>query len=893
MRRFFKITGISLLIILIALIATPFLFKGKLEDLLKRTLNERLDAKVAWKSLDLSLLKSFPNAALTVTEFSVINTGVFEGDTLIYGDKLELDMGIKQLFKKADDDPIDINTFILDGAIVNIKINEDGTTNYDISKNNDQSAAESTDKTNVSTPFALGLKHYELRDSKINYLDKGSKTFLQLSDLNHTGNGDFSTAQSNLETATTAKVSFDLDETNYLKNNDIKLVATIAMDLTEQRYSFLENKALINALPLTFDGFVQLLDGSTEIDLSFQTPESDFKNFLAVIPSTYAKNLDNVETSGDFSVSGKLKGIANDTYIPTMDITITSSNASFNYPSLPKKMDRINIDASIKNDTGITDDTYITINNLSFRIDEDTFTANGKLRNLTTNILINLALKGSLNLANIGKVYPMEFDDPLSGLLNVDMTTSFDMDAIDTHQYSRIKSSGTANLTDLEYTSDQLPKTLFIDQATITLTPERITLDQFIGKSGETDVSATGSMENLIPFVMSKEDLKGRFKVRSKVFDLHDFMVPEVVTIDTPSSESGEKKNTESFSKAAMQVQIPDFLDAELDFQAEKVIYDDLMLTNVSGIAAVTEETAQLRNVVSDIFGGKAGISGTVSTKEQTPIFDVILDLTTIDITQSFEKLDLLKGLAPIAKAVQGAFTSKIQLQGNLDKDLSPVLSTIAGDAFAQLITATVDPEKTPLIATLDNQLEFIDLSKVDLSQLKTKLHFEDGQIAVDPFDFKVEDVIVAVQGGHRFDNTMNYTISLDVPASYMGGDISRLLATLKKEERDNLSVQLPVSLSGNFKQPNVKINTQVALTDLTNQIIEIQKQHVQDQVDDKIEDVLDDVLGNLGVGKNDSKDSTATDDQPKVDDVIKDTAGDLLKDLFGGKKKKKKKKGN
>ena len=35
--------------------------------------------------------------------------------------------------------------------------------------------------------------------------------------------------------------------------------------------------------------------------------DSDFKNFLAVIPETYAKNLDGVETTGDFRVSGKIK----------------------------------------------------------------------------------------------------------------------------------------------------------------------------------------------------------------------------------------------------------------------------------------------------------------------------------------------------------------------------------------------------------------------------------------------------------------------------------------------------------------------------------------------------------------------------------------------------------
>ena len=883
MRRFLKITGITLLVILIVLIATPFLFKGKLEDLLKKTLNEQIDATVSWKSLDLSLIKSFPDAALTVTDFSIVNKGVFEGDTLAYGKRLELDMGITQLFKKADDDPIQINTFILDEPIINIKVNEQGIANYDITKSN--TTAKTTEKkSKTAVPFTLGLQHYELHKATINYLDESANTFLKLSKLEHEGNGDFSSIESTLSTTTEALVSFELDGTNYLSNNSVQLTAAIAMNLEQQRYTFLKNEALVNALPLHFEGYVELQDDGNLVDLSFETPESDFKNFLAVIPSAYAKNLDGVETQGDFRVSGKLKGISNDDYIPTMDIAITSDNASFQYPSLPKKMDRITINALLKNTTGHLDDTFISINNLSFRVDEDVFTASGKLRNLTTNLLVNLALKGALDLGKLEQVYPLELKEPLSGRLAIDMTTQFDMDAIDNHQYDRIESKGIASVTNLFYASDELPKPLTIEKAAVQLNPGRIVLEEFSGKSGATDLSASGTIENLIPFVMSKEDLKGRFTVQSDVFDLHDFSV----VADDNASKNQKSSGTEqpTFSPVDTGVKIPNFLDAAIDFQAQQVIYDDLTLNNVSGTVAIAQETAQLHNVVSDIFNGKAGIQGMVSTKDATPIFDVALQLNDIDIDQSFEKLDLLKGLAPIAKAIQGALTTEISLSGELDKDMSPVLTTIAGDAFAQLLTATVNPEETPLLNTLNDQLDFIDLSKVDLSQLKTKLRFEDGQIAVDPFNFMVEDVMMTVNGGHRFDNTINYNLNLDIPAEYMGGDISRLLAKLTDEERENLSVNLPVSLTGNFKQPKVNVNTQTAISDLTNQIIEIQKQHALDQVNDKLDDAIDDVLGDI-LGGNKPKDSTTT-GGTSTEDIIKDTAGNLFNGIFGGRKKKK-----
>lgn len=75
---------------------------------------------------------------------------------------------------------------------------------------------------------------------------------LLISEFNHQGSGDLSTAVSELQTHSVAKVSFTFDGTNYLQKIPLKLDALIGVDLTESKYSFLQNEALINQLPLNF-----------------------------------------------------------------------------------------------------------------------------------------------------------------------------------------------------------------------------------------------------------------------------------------------------------------------------------------------------------------------------------------------------------------------------------------------------------------------------------------------------------------------------------------------------------------------------------------------------------------------------------------------------------------
>ena len=141
MKKIFKIVGIILVVLIIGLILAPVLFRGQLEDLLKKTINKNLNATVTWEELDLSLFKSFPQAALTVKDFSVVNKAPFEGDTLAKGAELRLDMGIKQLFKGGNA-PIKIDQFILNDALINIKVDSTGQANYDIAIKSDAEQAD-------------------------------------------------------------------------------------------------------------------------------------------------------------------------------------------------------------------------------------------------------------------------------------------------------------------------------------------------------------------------------------------------------------------------------------------------------------------------------------------------------------------------------------------------------------------------------------------------------------------------------------------------------------------------------------------------------------------------------------------------------------------------------
>lgn len=884
MKKALKIIGIVLLVIVVILVAAPFLFESQIKDYVRKTANESVDAQVEFSDISLSFFRSFPQATVVIEDFSVINNEPFKGDTLAIGEEAQLEMSIKELFKGADEPKI-LDNIKVNNTYLNIKVDSLGNANYDIAIEDTTATA----KDSASTGFSFDLKHYEINNSRVKYLDEGQKLLLDVEELHHEGTGDFSLAESELDTKSNALVSLDYDGTNYLNRNKVSLDAVIQMDLENMRYTFLENEAMINQLPLTFEGFVQVNEDNNEIDLSFQTPSSDFKNFLAVIPATYAKNIENVETSGDFIVNGKIQGIVDETYIPKMDIKVSSDNASFKYPDLPKSVQEINLDLQILNETGILEDTYLTFDNVTFRIDQDRFATNGSIKNLMGNMLVDMALQGTLNLANLDQAYPLDLEQDLNGILTADVTTQFDMNSIEKEEYQNVKSNGTASIKNFSYKSPEIPNEVKIANARLNFNQGNVRVPELKLTTGQTDITASGNIENLIGFLFTDQKLKGSFNVDSNVFAINDFMIAETGTEETTSQSS-----TPSTSEA---VKIPSFLDTELAFNVNTVIYDNLELKNATGTIILRDETATLQNITTDIFGGNINLAGNVSTKGSTPTFDMDLALNSLNIAESFTSLKMLQALAPVAKALEGKLQTNLQLAGNLNEDLTPQLSTLAGNALAEILTADIDPEKLPLLSSLDQQLNFIDLNDIDLDKLKTRLTFKDGMVQIEPFNFNVKGVDVQVSGSHGFDMNMDYTLNLDVPAKMLGSQVGSALSQLSGDELQNMTVALPIGLQGTFQNPQVNVNMQQAVNNLTQRIVAKQKDKLKERGQDAIRDIINKQTGGNQKPQNDSissQDSTQTqtpktEEKPRSqEEQVKDAAKDILGGILGKSKKKK-----
>lgn len=865
LKKVLKGLGIFLLVTIIALAAAPFLFKDKIKEMIAKTLNENVNANIAFEDVDLSLLKSFPKAHVTIDKLSIINKAPFAGDTLLYAGETNVTMSVKELFK-GDGETMSLESFSAVDGIVNIIFNKEGLGNFDIAL---KEAEEK--KPSESKPFSLDIQKYGVENLKFSYIDEGSNMKMVLDSIYHEGKGNFAAQKLDLETKTSAKLSFEMEKMNYMNNVGITLDAVLGIDLEKSKYEFKNNKALINQLPLEFNGFIQMVEAGQTYDLAFKTPTSDFKNFLGLVPAAYSGDINKVKTTGQFSVDGKVKGNLTETTIPAFDVKIASNNASFQYPDLPKSVKKIVIDTHIINETGLMNDTYVNLHQLSFTIDQDVFNAKAIVKNIATNALVDAELKGTINLANVTKAYPVKLDKPLTGILKADVKTKFDMQSVEKSQYQNIQNSGTVSLTGFYYEGQEMAKPFKINQANVAFNPNHINLSKFDAKTGSSDIQVNGTLDNFYGFLFKNQILKGKFNMNSTKLVVSDFMAPT-----TTVSEEG-KKTTEA-------VKIPSFLDCSITAKAGTVVYDNLNLKDVSGNMIIRDEAVTLNNLKMGIFGGNIGLTGTVSTKGKTPKFDMNLGLNAVNIAESFTQLDMLKSIAPIAGVVNGKLNSTIKLSGDLQNDMTPNLKTISGDLFGQLLSTTINEKNSAMLTALSSNMKFIDMSKVNLNDVKAALSFKDGKVNVKPFDIKYQDITVNVGGTHGFDQTMNYNLKFDVPVKYLGKDVTNLIAKLTPADQKQIT-SIPVTglMTGNFSQPKFNTDLKQSTTNLTTQLVKMQKDKLVNQGTSALSNLITGTKGKTSENKA-VADTTKPKTTPKEE--IKTKATDALKNLFGKKKK-------
>lgn len=463
-KKSLKIAGITLLSLILLAFIIPVVFKKQVQALVKREINKQINAKVDFTDVKLSLFRHFPRATISIKGLSIVGKDHFAKDTLIAASKIDITAGLFSVLKGKD---IKVHGLYIQQPRIHLLVNRFGKANWDIAK---ASTDSSTTDTTAST-FKLSLKKYKISNGYLEYSDKQSDTYTELKGLNHSGSGDFTADVFTLSTSTDAlSARFVQDGIPYLTNAKADLDAAIQIDNKTNTYRFKTNDIQLNALKLSADGFVQLLDAETfKMDFRFSSPANDFKHILSMVPALYTKDFAGMKASGEASFNGSVKGVYSPQEIPAYDIKLLVKNGSFRYPDLPKPVKNINLSLHLLNTDGKPDNSIIDITNGHLEFDNEPFDFNFTYKNPLTIQYIDAGAKGKLNLSQLSQFIKLPEGTQLKGLVWADAFVKGPLKAIE-QQSGPFNAGGFFDIKNLFYSDKNFPQPLQNGNMKATLT---------------------------------------------------------------------------------------------------------------------------------------------------------------------------------------------------------------------------------------------------------------------------------------------------------------------------------------------------------------------------------------------------------------------------------------
>jgi hypothetical protein len=760
------------------LLVLPFAFSGKITKLAKEQINGKLNAKVDFENINLSFIRHFPFATVTMENLRIVGIDEFKKDTLLSTEKVDLVLNIKSLFS---DKGYEIRKLQFNNTRVLAHVLPNGKDNWTVMKTD---STQKQDTTPMS--FNLKLKDVEINNAYIVYWDEKGNQKAVIHSLNHTTSGDFTADSSMLKTKTTIdSLDYWMGGVKYLSKANVELEANINANLNKKIYKFSDNSLRLNAIPLAFAGWVKMLDDGYDMDLTLDAKKVDFKAILSLIPAIYANSFEGVKAGGAVNMSGFLKGkMIGDNY-PAFDFKLTAANGWFQYPKLPKSVQNINIAADISNPGKTLDATVVDVSKFSFTLGGNPFSAQMHVAYPMSDPELSMKAAGKIDLGNIKEIYPLEAGTQLNGVLDMNLDLGGRMSYYDKNQYDKFKFAGKMNISNMLVKMKAFPQDVSIAKANLVFNNRYADLSALQMKIGRNDLAMSGKLENFVAYALHNKMLTGTLDLQSNYFNASDFMPADA------------KKAAADTSKLTL-MKIPKNINFTMKADFKKLVYSKMDFTNAKGMLVIANGDMKFQNMGVQAFGGSMLVNGLYSTSDvKKPYVNFDCTLTDVTFTEIFKQVETFQKFAPVFEKASGKFSSKLSINSLLQNDMSPNLASLIGNG--SFSTKSIGLSNVAVINTLASKLNRAGLSSSTIKDLALNFDIKDGKINTKPFDVALGNIKMKLGGSTGLDKTIAYAGSVQMPDQFNLGKFSNL----------NLKI------GGTFSKPKVEVDVMSILNNV------------------------------------------------------------------------------
>ena len=806
MKKFLKIFAIVLALLFAIVLIVPSLLSGKISDIVKREANAMLNAKVEFAELDISLLRHFPKASLSLLDFSVTGVGDFEGQRLVSGERIEVAVDLFSIFGES----FEVSKVWLLSPEIHGVIAKNGTANWEIFSTSPEDEVVEEQASEPSS-FKLSLKQLAIENAKIYYTDNTSAMHFHTAPVSLTLSGDLSAANTTLNlSASAADITFTLGSDSYASGLTATLNGSVGADLVNNRYTLSSLQLAVNSVKAALDGWVALEGDDIDTEIVLDCSGNNFKDILSLVPAFYTKDFKNLTAAGGVSLTGAVKGRMSGENYPAFTLKLKVADGSFKYADLPKSVTAINIAAAVENKGGSLDATTVDVSRFGATFGGQSFTATLKASTPLSDLNFAATAKGKVDLGAIKDIYPLE-DMALAGIITADASAAGKLSDIDRGAYDRLAVSGQLGVEGIEVEYGKFP-TIEVNRALATLSPSKMALESLSVKIGKSDITATGSLTNYWGYLLHDKTLSGKLAINSQLLDLNELMAA-MSDEEQTEQEEAEQSQEQVASEPLSVIEVPKNLDLALDCKFSKVLYDKMVIDNLAGAATVRGGVLSLDNLGMNMFDGTAKASAAYSTANiDSPRLRLNATFNQASFKTTAAQVEMIEKIVPLFNKIEGTYTMSLNADMALDQTMSPVLKSVNGSG--KITSGNFKLSNIPALTALAKSVgNGVDLNTIQSSEA-TVISFtiENGNVITKPFDIKLGKTKLTLSGLTGLDQTIDYKVAVALP-----------------------QITLHAKIGGTFTSPKIGLDTAKS-AEAALEKAGINKQEVIEEVSQKVD---------------------------------------------------------
>lgn len=734
------------LVVGIALLGVSvYFFKDKIIQATVSQINQYLTTKIEVNpKIEVSIFEKFPNLSIKFKDVKIYEHPTVGNSQLAFAEKLFFSFDIYNLIHSR----YLIDEAFMENGFVHIKIDALGKVNYNILK------PDTTSKATAAVGFQLnkiGLTNVDISYENIpgkqyhEIFFKNAKAKLTAKDNNY---------DVTLQTSATIR-NIQIENKNFFQNKEIETEVGFNLNTQSGLITIRPTELEVEKANFHLQGTISYLK-PRQVDLKIEEKNGSIQTLLSLIPEEFGRELRAYQSEGEVFLSAIIKGEVRNNQNPLVEVNFGFRNTIFYHPDLKKKITKANLNGYFTNGHQRRSQTStLRLDNISCMMDGHAMKGNLDIRNFLDPTL-QCNLSGMLDVQFLFDFYPVKEIEHVSGLLDINARFKGRIaDLKKSKTSSNVNAEGEISLLNISMKHARLPYQIENVKADILFNNNDISVSNFSGKAGRSDVAFDGffknAMGNLI-FHSSPMYVEGELK--SDYLDVDELLITNNIkeNVTSPQLLSSAQSTT---SKNAFEN-----IMCKINCKVSHLKFKKIHARAISADITYRANELYMSEAKFSCVGGQVNSScNLIFNKNKTIEARTVSQLTNINIDSLFYVFDDFGQTFITQKIIKGELSGIIDALFTLDKNLNIVSKDAIANIDVQILNGALNNFE-PLKA-LSKFVEEKKLERIQFSELHNKIFIEDGVVHIPEMTIKSNVSELNISGTHTFEQAIDYRLTL------------------------------------------------------------------------------------------------------------------------------------